>query len=42
MTTCHIHYAKKIGVQKHTHEAVSYIDTVLLSGKKWEVSHITL
>jgi len=42
MTTCHIYYAKKIGVHKHTLEAVSNTDRVVLSGKKWKVSHIKI
>lgn len=42
MTICHIYYAKKIGVQKHTLEVLSNTDRVVLSGKKWKVLHIKI
>jgi hypothetical protein len=42
MTMCHIHARKKIGVRTHEHELLNNSDRVLLSGKKWEVSHIKL
>jgi len=42
MTRCHNGVRKKIGLSKHTLEVVSYIDTMVNGGKKWEVSHIKL